>query len=401
MPEQKGTETHPVSPEVSVQVKDRGQSQIGSERGAMFPENHFSWERRPEKQLTVSMLDETGPGAAGTARKSLRLVIVRILGLEQAIEVDLVEEIIMSPHVSPLIKAPFFVEGVIRLRGKIVPVVDLKRAMRLTADSAISQESVVVIVKLWGRRIGFRVESVLELLSVPGDSVKPSASLLGGVDSRFMKGMTYFGDRFIAILDLEAMLSENHEMIFRDEQSLDDAVDLEQNLIRDKQSVRRIISFTLDAEIFGVDMVNVAEIMEMIDIMPVPNVAELVLGLINLRGAIVPVIDLRTFFGLQRKTWTKDSRIVIMKEKNLLVGVAVDSMWESLRLSLEDFQPAPHSSTKVDSSYFKDISIINGRVVSVLDISRILSDTAGKTYSEYHSKESLVSRPMLKPGGNC
>lgn len=401
MPEQKGIEIHLTQPDIAVQAHDRPKSQKGSEDDAMFQGNNCSWDRRPEKQVRVCALDEIDPPDTESKKKSLRLVVVRILGLEQAIEVSLVEEIIMSPQVSPLIKAPFFVEGVIRLRGKIVPVVDLKRAMRLPAAGEIYKESVVVIVKLWGRQIGFRVESVPELLSVPIDSVKPPVNLFGGVDSRFMKGTTYIGDRFIAILDLEAMLSENQEMIFRDEQLSNGSVDLEQSLIPDTQLVRRIISFILDAEIFGVDMVNVAQIMEMVDIMPVPNVPELVLGLINLRGAIVPVIDLKIFFGLQRKPWTRDSRIVIMKEKNLMVGVVVDSMWESLRLSMDDFQQAPHTSNKVDSSYFKDISLVNGRVVSVLDISRILSDTAGKSHSEYHSRDSLVSRPVLKPDGDC
>ncbi len=369
MPEPKGFETHPTPVDASVLANNGRKSQTGS-----------------------------GEGDSG--KKSLRVVVMRLQGLDQAIEVDLVEEILMTPHVSPLIKAPFFVEGVIRLRGKIVPLVDLKKAMRLEGPCEVPRESVVVIVKLWGQRIGFKVDSVLELLSVPLDSIKPPGSLLGGVDSRFMKGMTYLGDRFLAILDLESLLSENQEMIFQDEESHHVTKELEQRHSADKQSSRRIISFALDAEIYGVDMGSVAEIMELAEIMPVPNVPELVLGLINLRGAIVPVIDLRFLFGLHRKPWNKDSRIVIMKEKALLVGVVVDSMWESLRLSPDDFQPTPHSSTKVDSAYFKDISVVSGRVVSVLDIARILSDTAGRSYSEYYSRDLLLSRPASMPDVN-
>ncbi len=399
MLEQKGFQTHSTPADDSAQVNKGGSSQTGAAEGSISSGHDFSWPQRHERQVPIFSMKEIDPVDVGAVRKSLRVVVVRLLGLDQAIEVDLVEEIIMAPHVSPLIKAPFFVEGVIRLRGRIVPLVDLKKAMRLEGPFETSEESVVVIVKLWGQRIGFRVDSVLELLSVPFDSIKPPGSLLGaGIDSRFMKGMTYLGDRFLGILDIEAMFSDNREMNFHDEESDDVAKGLEQSHSSDKQSARRIISFALDAEIFGVDMGSVAEIMELTEIMPVPNVPEMVLGLINLRGSIVPVIDLRIFFGLNLRPWTKGSRIVIMKEKNLLVGVVVDSMWESLRLSPDDFQPAPHGSTKVDSTYFKDISVVNGRVVSVLDIARILSDTAGRSYSEYYSKDLLVSRPALKPG---
>jgi len=102
-------------------------------------------------------------------------------------------------------------------------------------------------------------------------------------------------------------------------------------------------------------------------------------GLINLRGTIVPVVDLRARFGLNRNAWTVDSRIVIMKEKNLLVGVVVDRMWESLRLPEDAFQPAPEGVAKMDAEYFREICTARGRMVSILDIAKILADTAAKS----------------------
>lgn len=353
-----------------------------------------SWQYIPEK-LVPSSLQERGLRDAISQVKSLRVVVVTLQGHEQAIEVDLVEEIIKSPHVSPLIKAPFFVEGVMRLRGKIVPVVDLKKAIKLVGEFKTAKEPVVVLVRIWGKRIGFKVDSVLELVTIPVSSIEPPKSILGGVDSRFMKGLTYLEDRLLAILDLEAMLSENQEMILRDDDSLGLAEELNKHEESvDKLTTRRIISFVLDTEIFGADMGSVAEIMEMTEIMPVPNVPEFVSGLINLRGDIVPVIDLRTLFRLERKSWTNNSRIVIMKEKGLLVGIVVDSMWESLRLAPADFQPAPHNDSKINSQFFKDISVVSGRVVSVLDIARILSETSGKSYSDYHSQDLLAARSI-------
>jgi len=324
--------------------------------------------------------------------KSLRVVVFSLVGLEQAIEVEQVEEIIMAPVVAPLIKAPFFVDGVIKLRGKIVPVVDLKKAMRFTGASDSGGEKVIVMVRLWGHRIGFRVDSVLELLTIPLESIEPPKGVVGGVDSRFMKGLTYIGDRFLVILDLEAMLSEDQEMIFQNGNNLKEMDEsLDSASLDDKYATRRIISFVLDREIFGVDMGEVAEIMEVTAIMPVPNVPDFVLGLINLRGTIVPVVDFRVLFGLDTKPWTADSRIVIMQDNNLLVGVVVDSMWESLRLAREAFQPAPQSVARIDYEYFKDITLVNSRVVSILNISRILADTLERRDSHEKSQDVIVS----------
>ena len=312
--------------------------------------------------------------------KSIRLVVFSLAGQTNAVDVDQVEEIILAPKVSPLLKAPSFVEGVMKLRGRIVPVVNLKLAMRLPSVEGNHENGVVVMVKLRDRRIGFRVDSVSELISVPVDSIEAPRGIVSGVDARFIKGLVYIGERFIVVLDLEAMLSADYDSILQDTGASDVPVPLGESRAHDDSfGARKIISFVLDDELFGAEIDEVAEIMEMTTIMPIPNVADFVVGLINLRGTIVPVVDLRARFGLNRNAWTVDSRIVIMKEKNLLVGVVVDRMWESLRLPEDAFQPAPEGVAKMDAEYFREICTARGRMVSILDIAKILADTAAKS----------------------
>ncbi len=94
--------------------------------------------------------------------KTVRLVVFKLAGQTNAVDVDQVEEIILAPKVSPLLKAPFFVEGVMKLRGRIVPVVNLQLAMRLPSVEGNHENSVVVMAKVRDRRIGFRVDSVSE-----------------------------------------------------------------------------------------------------------------------------------------------------------------------------------------------------------------------------------------------
>jgi purine-binding chemotaxis protein CheW len=328
--------------------------------------------------------------------KAVRAVIFNLAGQTYAVEVELVEEIIPAPKVSPLIKAPFFVEGVMKLRGRIVPVVDLQKAMRIPAPERDQRDSVVVMVKIRERRIGFRVDSVTELLSIPITLIEAPGGIVSGVDARFIKGLVYIGERFMVILDLESILSLDYDSILQDGYISDSPVPLSEIPLQDETfGARKIISFVLDDELFGAEIDEVAEIMEMTKIMPIPNVADFVLGLINLRGTIVPVVDLKARLGLSRRAWTGDSRIVIMKEGNLLVGVVVDSMWESLRLTREAFQPTPQGVAKMDAEYFREICVAKGRMVNVLDIAKIIADTSARN-SVTGRIEALEARSTLK-----
>lgn len=143
-------------------------------------------------------------------------------------------------------------------------------------------------------------------------------------------------------------------------------------------NLRRIVAFELDDELYGADIGETAEIIRMVSIMPLPNVPAFILGLVNLRSAIVPVIDLRIRFGLAHKELDHDSRIIILNAGNLVVGIVVDRLWELLRLDPGVFQPPPSTLAKIDHEYFKHIASVKGRMLIVLDIEKLLTDTASK-----------------------
>jgi len=145
-----------------------------------------------------------------------------------------------------------------------------------------------------------------------------------------------------------------------------------------KFNLRRIVAFEMDDELYGADIGEVAEILDMVPIVPLPNVPAFILGLVNLRGAIVPVIDLRIRFGLARKEPDGSSRIIILKAERLVVGIIVDRLQELLRLDPGIFQPPPNAVAKIDPEYFKEVASVQGRMLIVLDIKRLLTETARK-----------------------
>lgn len=146
--------------------------------------------------------------------------------------------------------------------------------------------------------------------------------------------------------------------------------------------LRKIIAFEMDDELYGADIADVAEILEVVPFMPLPNVPEYVRGVANLRGAILPIIDLRIRFGLGRKDFDDNSRIIVLKSEQRIAGIVVDRLWELLRLDQSVFQPPPTDVAKIDPEYFKEVTPVKGRMLIVLDIRRLLTETSKELQPE-------------------
>lgn len=141
-------------------------------------------------------------------------------------------------------------------------------------------------------------------------------------------------------------------------------------------NLRKIIAFDFADELYGVDIQYVGAILLVSPIMPIPNVSNFVLGLINLRGSLLPLIDLRIKFGLKALALTPESRVVVLENSDLKVGMIVDRVWELLRLPPESFQPAPPGVAKIDPQYFQEVCSIDGRMLIVLNVEKLLVETA-------------------------
>ena len=153
----------------------------------------------------------------------------------------------------------------------------------------------------------------------------------------------------------------------------------DQNESKRKLHLRRIIAFEMDDELYGADIAEVAEILDMAPVMPLPNVPEFVLGVANLRGTILPVIDLRIMFNLSHKPFDENSRIIVLTDEQFVAGIVVDHLWELLRLDQDSFQPPPPDVAKIHPEYFKEVTPVKGRMLIVLDIKRLLIETSKKS----------------------
>ena len=136
----------------------------------------------------------------------------------------------------------------------------------------------------------------------------------------------------------------------------------------------QLVSFTIGEEEFGVDILKVREINRMFQVTSVPNAPEYVDGVINLRGKVVPIIDLRRRLAMPRKEHDKSTRVVVVELAGSVVGFVVDAVREVLRIPRCVTEPPPAIVAGVKSEYITAVGKLADRLLILLDLERVLSD---------------------------
>lgn len=135
----------------------------------------------------------------------------------------------------------------------------------------------------------------------------------------------------------------------------------------------QVVTFNLGKEEFAVPILQIQEINRLVEITRVPKSPNFVEGVINLRGKVIPVLDLRKRFGLQESELGKFARIVVVNMDGRMIGLIVDSVSEVLRLSDSAIEPAPPIVAGIDAEYIRGLGKIDGRLLILLDLSKILT----------------------------
>lgn len=137
----------------------------------------------------------------------------------------------------------------------------------------------------------------------------------------------------------------------------------------------QLVTFQLSGEEYGVDILRVHEIKRLkeIGITHVPRAPEFVEGVINLRGDVIPVIDLGKRFELENKKVDKETRIIVVKQEDKFIGLIVDRVNEVLTVDKEVIDEPPREISQINSFFISGIARYNERLVIVLDIGNILS----------------------------
>jgi purine-binding chemotaxis protein CheW len=147
--------------------------------------------------------------------------------------------------------------------------------------------------------------------------------------------------------------------------------------------ILQLVTFHVGKEEFGVDILDVREINRLMDITRVPHAPEFVEGVINLRGQVIPVVDLRRRFGLDAGERDKNNRIVVLELGGKVVGFLVDSVSEVLRVSTALVEPPPSIAGGIDSDYIRAVVKLEDRLLVLLDLHRLLNRGEARELQEF------------------
>lgn len=137
---------------------------------------------------------------------------------------------------------------------------------------------------------------------------------------------------------------------------------------------QKYLGFRLDDELFGFELLSVREIIRLIDITPIPRAPFYIRGIINLRGKIIPVVDLRKKFDLQQRADTDVSCIIVVDIGNTETGVVVDRVAQVLSFDPSEIEASPtFSTTSTDTNYILGIGKREEKVVVLLDVAKIMA----------------------------
>jgi purine-binding chemotaxis protein CheW len=135
------------------------------------------------------------------------------------------------------------------------------------------------------------------------------------------------------------------------------------------------LTFTLGCEEYGIEILRVQEIKGYSAVMPIPNMPPWIKGVMNLRGTVIPVVDLRAKFGMPETEYTRFTVVIVVKVGERVVGLVVDGVSDVLNVPTSDLVPAPDMGAGVDTSFLTGMAKSTDRLIALLAIERVVGMT--------------------------
>lgn len=144
-------------------------------------------------------------------------------------------------------------------------------------------------------------------------------------------------------------------------------------------SILQLVTFKLENDEFGVDILKVQEINRMMNITKIPNAPDFIEGVINLRGKIIPIVDLRKKLGFPSKEYDKATRIIVIELEGIILGFVVDSVSEVLRIPRNTIEPPPSIIRGIESEFIEGVGKLEDRLLILLELKKIFTPSEHKT----------------------
>jgi purine-binding chemotaxis protein CheW len=366
--------------------------------------------RKPSPAVEISSGPETGKGdpaakPADAADEVRKMVSFRIGKEEFAFPMENVREILRVQTLTQVPDVPDYVLGVLTVRGRILPVIDLRRLLqqRSVADEfvdncrspreeyerwieeareTIPKDQRIIVVNAEGFVLGLVVDHVNEVLNVPNSLIEPPPPIRshGGVR---LSGIVRLEDgaRLIMLLDSASLMKDqklrgvqNFSIQAAEQESVGEIHKASSRT--PERSGIQLVTLLLGAVEYGVPISQIQEIDRLGRITKVPKAAGFIEGITNLRGEVIPVLNTRKRFGLEVKAPDDRTRIIIVDLGGIKTGLVVDSVREVLNLRLQDIAPPPAAiGAGINEQFISGIGKVDDgtRMIVLLDLEKVLS----------------------------
>lgn len=156
------------------------------------------------------------------------------------------------------------------------------------------------------------------------------------------------------------------------------------------KNTRQLVAFYLANEEYGVEIVQIQEIIRKMEITRIPGMPDFIEGVINLRGKIIPVIDLRKRFDLELTEDTDRTRIIVTQTSDQIIGLIVDGVSEVVHLPSDQIEPIPQTISAIDAEYLSGVGKLENRLVILLNLDKLFSELEKAAIEQIHKKEKII-----------
>ncbi len=345
--------------------------------------------------------DTVGKSESGDSTKSYDEHYKKILSFligdnRYAIEIEFVREIVRMPKLTPVPSSSEDVEGVFELRDEVVPAINIAKKLGVEFEVEVKEseedERKVIIYDREGIVAGLIVEKIDEVVApLKRDIVSPPETL-DEESKKLIKSIYRKSDKELIFILNEKTIVEESEL-----EGIEKTTEKTKKMHSAEEEEENIVIFKVGEQEFGFKILDVHEINRISEITPVPRASSFIEGIINLRGDIVPVINMRTRLSLEKKDCDEFSRVIIVNIDGYKTGLIVDRVEEIKSVPLSSFQEVPEFLTQmVEKELIKSIvSLDDGkRIVTLLKIGKLLSKEEKKEIFESVKVQNIPEKEI-------
>lgn len=330
-----------------------------------------------------------------------RQIVIFKIGQERwGLEMLDIQEIIRLVEITTVPESPYM-EGIINLRGKIIPIINMRKVMNIP-EEPLSLNSRIVVVRADSGK-GFVVDAVEDIIEVGKDQIESVQADMH--IKEFVKGIIKIDEKLIILLDLNKILAMEGTKFTEDQQKnipqlsaeaapgIDEtvrrvlhfrAMEIAKVPLRDYVEKKlNLIVFLLQNEWYGIEEAELREILKVNKIFFVPYADSYMEGIVNVRGEIIPVLNLADFLGLKKSSFMPQSRILIIDKDKFKVGLLVDKVHEIVEFDKDTLQILSDVVSQETSPFIKGEFHWQNKVVTLLDVDTVVKPNAQEPGLDY------------------